>query len=154
MFLGISIRLGILLSPPSPALAAFVAPAKRVPALARDSPDGARACATTAELGARRVRSPARMEAQQLTATKAALAKRTLPPLVLDARAWPFRPFCAGALPRGAEKEDGSTNTVVVTAKARQTAMAPAMSRFLIPFQVDVVGTVSRAQHLAQRAVS
>ena len=41
--LGISIRLGILLSPPSPALAAFVAPAKRVPALARDSPDGARA---------------------------------------------------------------------------------------------------------------
>lgn len=149
MFLGISIRLGILLAPvASPALA----PAKRVPAGNRDSPDGAKACATTAELGARRVRSPARMEAQQVTATKAALAK-TLPLLLLDARAWPLRPF-AGALPRRDEKEDGSTNTVVVTAKARQTAMAPAVSRFLIPFQVDVVGTVSRAQHLAQRAVS
>lgn len=153
MFLGISIRLGILLAPA--ASPARKAPAKSVPAgRSRDSPDGARACATTAEpgLGARRVRSPARMEAQQVTATKAALAK-TLPLLLLDARAWPLRPF-AGALPRRAEKEDGSTNTVVVTAKARQTAMAPAVSRFLIPFQVDVVGTVSRAQHLAQRAVS
>lgn len=84
-----------------------VAPAKRVPAgIERDSAEGAKACATTVEP---RRRSPVRIEAQQVTATKAALAKRTLLVLVLDARAWLLKPLCAGAtLPRTAEKEDGT----------------------------------------------